>query len=217
METEQFDELIRSLEIRARANRRGFVWRTGALALLGYVFLLVVLIGSLAITASLLVLMFMVPNGLTIKLGLVFGILIGSIALSLLKALWVRMDAPEGLPLTRENSPEIIALVEKLRSQLKSAPFHHILLTSQYNASVCQIPRLGMFGWHRNYLLLGLPLLQSMQPREFEAVLAHEFALLPAATGVLATGSTACAVPGNSSSTTCAAAGVPEAMSSSAF
>lgn len=183
METEQFDELIRSLEIRAGANRRGFVWRTGALALLGYVFLLVVLIGSLAITASLLVLMFMAPNGLTIKLGLVFGIITGGIALSLLKALWVRMDAPEGLPLTRENAPEILALVEKLRSQLRSAPFHHILLTSQYNASVCQIPRLGMFGWHRNYLLLGLPLLQSMQPREFEAVLAHEFAHLASGHG----------------------------------
>jgi len=44
------------------------------------------------------------------------------------------------------------------------------------NAGVVQIPRLGIFGWHRNYLVIGLPLMQGLAPDEFKAVLAHEFA-----------------------------------------
>ena len=35
-------------------------------------------------------------------------------------------------------------------------------------------PRLGVFGWPRRVLDLGLPLLESLSPAEFEAVLAHE-------------------------------------------
>lgn len=178
MENEQYDELIRALEVRAGTGRRGFVWRTGALAMLGYAFLLVVLIGSLAATIGLLALMIQFPHGVTIQLGIVFGLMTGGIAVSVLRSLWVRMEAPEGLHLTQENAAGILSLVEALRGRLKSARFNHVLLTSEYNASVCQIPRLGMLGWHRNYLLLGLPLLQSMQPKEFEAVLAHEFAHL---------------------------------------
>ncbi len=55
-------------------------------------------------------------------------------------------------------------------------PFHQVLIISDVNAAVIQIPRLGVFGWHRNYLVLGLPLMLSLGPAEFKAVLAHEFA-----------------------------------------
>src|SRR5207302_1627710 len=36
------------------------------------------------------------------------------------------------------------------------------------------LPRLGIFGWYRNYLLIGLPLMQCLSGPQFEAVLAHE-------------------------------------------
>jgi hypothetical protein len=39
---------------------------------------------------------------------------------------------------------------------------------------------LGLLGWQRNYLLVGLPLLQGLSPEEFKAVLAHEFGHLSA-------------------------------------
>jgi Zn-dependent protease with chaperone function len=47
-------------------------------------------------------------------------------------------------------------------------------VTPEFNAGVSQVPRLGLFGWHRNYLLLGLPLLQVLTREQFTAVLAHE-------------------------------------------
>jgi hypothetical protein len=46
-----------------------------------------------------------------------------------------------------------------------------------------QQPRLGVFGWQKNHLLLGLPLLDSLSPEELRAVLAHELAHLSAQHG----------------------------------
>ena len=53
-----------------------------------------------------------------------------------------------------------------------------VLLTGDLNAAVVQVPRLGVFGWYKTYLLLGLPLMDAMEPDEFKAVVAHEFAHL---------------------------------------
>jgi hypothetical protein len=49
------------------------------------------------------------------------------------------------------------------------------------NAAVVQIPAFGLFGWPRNYLLLGMPLLDSMPPAEALAVVAHEYGHLAGA------------------------------------
>jgi hypothetical protein len=62
-----------------------------------------------------------------------------------------------------------------VRRQLRSAPFHKVLLVPDYNAAVVQIPRLGVFGWQQNYLLIGLPLMLGLDTQEFKSVLAHEF------------------------------------------
>lgn len=75
--------------------------------------------------------------------------------------------------------------VDKLRRQLRAPRFHDILLMADDNAAVVQTPRLGIFGWYRNSLLLGLPLMQVTSTDEFRAVLAHEFAHLSGAHGKL--------------------------------
>jgi Peptidase family M48 len=48
------------------------------------------------------------------------------------------------------------------------------MLTDEFNASVMEMPRLGVLGWSRNVLLVGLPLLKAMKVEQFEAVVAHE-------------------------------------------
>src|SRR5690606_25897917 len=48
---------------------------------------------------------------------------------------------------------------------------------------IVQVPRLGLFGWQKNYLILGLPLMQLLSLDEFKAVLAHEFGHLSGAHG----------------------------------
>jgi Zn-dependent protease with chaperone function len=79
------------------------------------------------------------------------------------------------MELSAASSPDLFAMIEALRRQLGAPRFHHVLLTDDFNAAVVQSPRLGIFGWPRNYLLIGLPLMKGLTVEQFKAVLAHEF------------------------------------------
>lgn len=178
MTSEKFEAMVRRLELAGKHHPRRFVWGTGLLAAVGFSYLAGVLLVSLALLTGILVLLIAHPNAGTIKLALVLGVLFGGMAWAILRALCVRLQAPDGVELTATSAPGLMALVDRLRQRVGSTRFHRVLLTGEYNASVVQHPRLGLFGWHKNFLILGLPLMQSMTPAEFEAVLAHEFAHL---------------------------------------
>jgi len=92
---------------------------------------------------------------------------------------------PEGRRIRRDEAPLLFAIIDKLRRKLRAPRFHRVLITDEFNAGVVQVPRLGIFGWQRNYLLLGLPLMKLMTPTQFEAVLAHEFGHLAGGHGRL--------------------------------
>ena len=178
MNREEFDALVARLDALSRCNPRGYNLRVGALAVFGYLYILGVLLGALLLTLGIIVLVIAIPNGLTIKLGFVIGAITGGMAWAVMKALWVRLEPPVGLELKPADVPALFALLEQLTAKLQAPRFHHVLLVGDYNAAVVQVPRLGVFGWQRNYLLIGLPLMQGLAPDEFEAVLAHEFAHL---------------------------------------
>jgi Zn-dependent protease with chaperone function len=92
----------------------------------------------------------------------------------LLRSLWIKVTPPEGYILKRNDFPELFAVLDKLSKQLKSLKIHEIILNKDLNAKVVQHPRLGLFGWHKNYLILGYQLLLILPPEEMKAVLAHE-------------------------------------------
>lgn len=92
----------------------------------------------------------------------------------LLKALWVKFEPPTGFHLTRAHAPALFAELEELRLKLKTPPIHQVILTPVLNAAIAQTPRLGIFGWPTNTLILGLELLLVLSPAEARAVVAHE-------------------------------------------
>lgn len=92
-----------------------------------------------------------------------------------LYTLMIRMDPPEGRRLTREETPELFAMVEEVRSQLRCQPFHEVLLSPEFNASACYRSRLGFLGWARNSLVLGLPFLECLSVEQVKSVIGHEF------------------------------------------
>ena len=170
MTNEQFDALVARLEQQARRNPAAYKLRVFLLALLGYGYLgvmvsviLLLFVGALASIAFL--------KGAAVKLI----IPIGAFLWVVLRAMWVTLAPPEGRRVTRKEAPLLFAMIDKLRRKLRAPRFHRVLITDEFNAAVVQVPRLGMLGWHRNYLLLGLPLMKLMTPLQFEAVLAHEF------------------------------------------
>jgi Zn-dependent protease with chaperone function len=139
------------------------------LAVLGYTFLGALVAVLVSVIAAALLAVRHAP-ALAIKVILILG----AFLFVVLRALWVKLEPPEGRILTRGDAPDLFELLASLRRELQTPPIHEVLLTPQFNAAVAQVPRLGLFGWYRNYLVIGLPLMQVLSREQFTAVLAHE-------------------------------------------
>jgi Zn-dependent protease with chaperone function len=169
MDQAQFEALVQRMERFASRAPGAYRWWVFALAVFGYTLLLMLVIGLLLLLA-LLAFGLRHAAWLSVKLGL----LVGALLLVVLRSLWVRLEPPSGEPLGRQEAPAFFALLDRLVSRLHTARVHCVLITEDFNAAVMQLPRLGILGWYRNYLLIGLPLMQCLSVQQFEAVLAHE-------------------------------------------
>ncbi len=178
---EQFDELVARLERDAARHPRLYSFRLGAFASLGYLYVFGIL-ACLLVVIGLLLASLRYGGGLLLlvkKLVVPLGILIWVV----MRSMWVRLEAPPGLELTRKDYPDLFAMLDNLRRATQAPAVHTVLLNADLNAAVVQVPRLGMFGWQKNYLVLGLPLMQLLPMEEFRSVLAHEFGHLSGAHG----------------------------------
>jgi Zn-dependent protease with chaperone function len=160
------------LEDHARLHPRQYKVRVALLAMLGYVYLVAALLVLAAIVAGLV--WFILKNVgayVALKAALPVLVLIGMVG----KSLWVKLLPPEGTELRPGEAPALTAEIERVRAAMQAPRIHKVLLTDDHNAAVSQHPRWGVLGGYRTYLLLGLPLMGSLSPEEFRAVLAHEF------------------------------------------
>jgi Zn-dependent protease with chaperone function len=178
MDPVRYNAIVARLEELARANPRGLRRRVVGLVALGYGYVLGVL---LLVLASIVALVLTV--GATHSGAAAVKVLIGLLALAwlIVKSLWVRAEPPSGHVLPAGAAPVLDQRVEQIRAALDAPHADTVLLTSDFNASVTQIPRFGIFGWPRTYLTLGIPLLYALDPHQLDAVLAHEFAHLSGA------------------------------------
>ena len=170
MTNEEFEALVGSLEEQARRNPAVYQTRVLLMALLGNAYLGVMLLLITALLAAALA-SIAVLKAAGAKIALVVGVFLWMV----LKALWVKIPPPEGTEITAREAPGLFAMIDALRRTLGAPRFHHVLVTDDFNAGVVQAPRLGLLGWHRNYLLIGLPLAKGLSVEQFKAVLAHEF------------------------------------------
>jgi Zn-dependent protease with chaperone function len=176
---QQFDELVSRLENEAQRSPRSYKLKLGAFALLGYVYIGAVLLLLVAILGALAAAIVAGKGAALIKLAIPVIVLIGVV----LKSLWVKLEAPHGRRLTRCAHPRLFEMIDEVRRRAGAPRAHEVLLTNELNAAIVQVPRLGLFGWQKNYLILGLPLLQLLSLDELKAVLAHEFGHLSGAHG----------------------------------
>jgi Zn-dependent protease with chaperone function len=169
MERAEFDALIERMERVAVERPLAYRRRVFGLAALGYAYLLFVVLVLLVLSAlSIWSLVYL--KGLGLKLVLIVGALLYAV----LRSLWVKQEPPAGDRVTADDAPQLFKMLEELRQRLRTPALHRVLVTPEFNASVSQVPRLGLFGWHRNFLVLGLPLMKGLTVEQFKSVLAHE-------------------------------------------
>jgi Zn-dependent protease with chaperone function len=170
MNDEQFESLVARLEQEQTRNPAAYRRKVLALAFAGYTYISAVLFLALVLL--------LVALGVAIKapvIGIKIAIVIGAFLWMIARAMWVRLDPPAGREVARAEAPELFAVLDRLQRELRvRARFHHVLITDDFNAAMVQTPRLGILGWHRNFLIIGLPLMKALTVPQLAAVLAHE-------------------------------------------
>ena len=163
-------KIIEQLERELDENPKAYHRKVKILAWLGnlYIAFGVVVLVILLILACLSVL---ILKAFAIKIIIPVAIFLYVI----IRSLWIRVVKPQGIAIHPNEAPELFKIIDDLSLKLNSPNFHHVLITEDFNAAVVQIPRLGIFGWHENYLIIGLPLMQSLSVAQLTSVLAHEF------------------------------------------
>jgi hypothetical protein len=117
-----------------------------------------------------------------VLLGVASLLLIGVV----LRALWSPLPAPQGRRVSRGQAPQLFKMLDKVRERTGGPRFDEVVIGTELHAEVVQRPRLGLLGWYRNTLVLGLPLLFLLSQRQLASVVAHEYGHLSAANGKLA-------------------------------
>jgi Zn-dependent protease with chaperone function len=192
MENTEFNRLVARLEREAAVSPSGYRVKVAGLALLGFGILAVLLgvmgfglllLGGLGIAV-------VVTGGKALVLLLKLGKLVLLLALPAwfltkagMKALFVRLPAPRGRDITPAEAPALFEALARMRGRMKGPRFHHVLVVDDVNAAIVQRPAFGLFGWPRNYLMLGLPLLEAMPADEALSVVAHEYGHLAGSHG----------------------------------
>lgn len=173
MSPQEFEQLVDRLSRRAQRHPALYRLQVVGLALLGYLYILLLVIGAVAVSIATAALCIFKPV-LLVKLIKIIWLPIW-FAWSVLRALWVRLEPPQGRVLQPSEAPRLFEEIERIRSAMGGPHPHVVLLTDDYNAAVTQVPRLGLLGWPRNYLIVGLPMMSALSPDQLRAVIAHEF------------------------------------------
>lgn len=172
---EKFIELVRAAESEARKNPRAYKTRLALFAALGYVVIVLVVVLLLLIVAgSVFAAVYSHHLALLLIKPKIFVVVLVAIW-TLLKALWVKFEKPQGYELKRNEFPELFREIDSVSKALCSLKIHKVILEKRMNASVMQYPRFGVLGGQLNYLYLGLDMLLVLSPEQMRAVLAHEF------------------------------------------
>lgn len=173
--TTDFEQLAEKAEYAAKHQLGLYKFKLFLYALLGYLVIFATLASLFGLIGCIVGMAFYSTALLLLLVKSKLILVIIPMIWVLLKSLWVRFDKPCGYRLTRKQCPALFADINRLRKQLKAPRIHQVIMTSELNAAIVQTPRLGVFGWPRNTLILGLELLLTLSPKEARAVLAHEY------------------------------------------
>jgi hypothetical protein len=185
LDQQEYTHLVRRLELDSYANPAAFRRKVIAISIAAYVALLGAL-GALAWLMQYLIRWALSTSHLftAVKIGL-FALALLPVFWSVLRMLFMRIEAPGGRTITRDEAPRLFATLDELRKRLSGPPIHHVLVDGNYNAAIAHRPRYGLLGGHVNYLIVGLPYMLGTPPKEMLATVAHEYGHLCGSHGKL--------------------------------
>ncbi len=167
-----YKNYLRKLEAYASKHPKLYNFNVYMLAAFGVTFVLGFFILFLGLIGALI---FLSTKSHHLNVGVIkLIIFLGIPLVIIIKSSFVKMGEPYGVEIKREEAPMLFDMIDEIRDQLKTPKISKILIDYTYNASVSQIPRLGLLGFNKNYLVIGLPFLLCMSKDRLKSIIAHE-------------------------------------------
>jgi Zn-dependent protease with chaperone function len=171
---QRYRALIGRLQAQAREAPQAYRTRVALLAALGYAVLGLIVLVALGLPIGIVIALLVSGREFdpwTLYVLLPQAVFAGMVV----RALWLRFDAPSGYRLAPGEAPALEAEIERLRLAAGAPPLEAVVIDSDLNAGAASMPRLlGLLG-DRHYLVIGLPLMRLLDAAELSAVIAHEF------------------------------------------
>lgn len=83
------------------------------------------------------------------------------------------LRAPHGIALDHASAPALLDLIDEVENNYGQASTHSVVLRSDFDIQLIRTPRFGLPILTTNTLTIGLPLLLSLPPSHFKALLAR--------------------------------------------
>ena len=90
----------------------------------------------------------------------------------------LKFSLPTGLDVTKEKFPHLLKLIEELQEEFGNPKIDRIIIRDKYERKVIKTPRTHMPFLNTRTLIIGLPVLQTMSPLYFRALLARRIGQL---------------------------------------
>ncbi|OCA82227.1 hypothetical protein A8F94_20140 [Bacillus sp. FJAT-27225] len=173
MTNEEFELLVRKLETKAEKNPGTYRSKVLLLTALGYGYILFFL--GLVLFLLTISVLYLVDGHFSFG-SLKALVITGALSFFIIKSLFVKMPPPEGYYLKENEAPELDKTISDISNILKTPKIHAIVLDDDFNASVLQHRKFGLFGPKKNILRIGIPLMSGLTREQFTSVVAHELA-----------------------------------------
>ncbi|MFI5936873.1 M48 family metalloprotease [Actinoplanes sp. NPDC051494] len=149
-----------------------YVW-TSAAALAG--FLAVAALQLALVVVPVLLVLSTLPGAAAVRIGApVCVATVGVMAYATWRALHTRRPEPVGIPVTRQDAPELWALLDGAAAAAGTRAPDRLTIVAEAVAKLIERTRFLGFGGGRRDFYLGLPLLQAWDTEHLRAVAAHE-------------------------------------------
>jgi Zn-dependent protease with chaperone function len=173
---EALAELARRASYQYERNPLAYRHRLAWLVLIGVAVRLAAIVLALGGFLAVLALALASDDQSAFPWQVAIAILLLPLAWALWKGVLAKPAAARGYPLPRSRFRQLHADLDALRGELRLPRVHRVMLTDDFDIELQQVPRLGVFGWNRNTLRLGLPLMLSLSADQARALLTHELA-----------------------------------------
>lgn len=140
-------------------------------ALMGYA--LALLFPVLAIAAGMNIYETLLNNeAINWETAAIWSVVLIFSALFSYRSLQIKITPPVGLTLVEDKAPEMFRLVQHFQSHFKRPTIHRMVITANFELDIVKTPNWALPVWSTNVLVIGLPVLLCLSPKQFECLVA---------------------------------------------